>query len=104
MEAKLDVELGIPVATSPSGDGRVTPGVIPAGRYAALVYTGVQRGIEANAALLKWGKDQGLVWDKWPDGKGEAFGGRVEFFLTDPGEEPDQAKWQTEVAIRLADG
>ena len=33
---------------------------------------------------------------------GDAFGSRVEFFLTDPDEESDQKKWQTEVAIRLA--
>ena len=28
---------------------------------------------------------------------------RVECFLTDPAEQPDRKKWETEVAIRLAD-
>jgi effector-binding domain-containing protein len=103
MAALMDVELGIPVAASVPGDGHVTAGALPAGRYAALIYTGLRRGIEANAALLEWGKAQGLVWDRWDDPKGDAFGGRYESFLTNPDDEPDQAKWETEVAIRLAD-
>ena len=36
--------------------------------------------------------------------KGDAFGSRVEFFITDPDDEPDPKKWETQVAIRLADG
>jgi hypothetical protein len=104
MAAKMDVELGAPVVTPLQGDGRVTAGVLPAGRYAALVYTGVKRGVEANATLLRWGAEQGLKWDKWDTAQGEAFSGRVEYYLTEPDNEPDPAKWETEVAIRLADG
>ena len=103
MEALMDIELCVPVAHALEGDGRVSPGVLPAGEYASLMYTGVRNGIKANGALLNWGAEQGLVWDKWDTDKGDAFGGRAEFFLTDPAEEPDQAKWKTEVAIRLAD-
>src|SRR5262245_44755512 len=33
MEGEMDVEVGIPVATSLSGDGRVCSGVLPGGRY-----------------------------------------------------------------------
>jgi effector-binding domain-containing protein len=103
MAAKLDVELGVPVATAVSGDGRVSAGVLPAGRYATLVYTGLQDGIAANAALLDWGAEQGLVWDKWVAENGDGFGARLESYLTDPDDEPDPKKWKTEVAIRLAD-
>lgn len=103
MEKELDIEIGIPVASQVAGDGRVSAGVLPAGRYASLVYTDVSRGIEGNAALLGWGNSQALQWDQWPTEKGDAFGGRVEFFLSDPEVEPDPAKWETEVAIRLAD-
>jgi hypothetical protein len=53
--------------------------------------------------LLDWAKSKGLAWDRWDDEKGDAFGGRYESFLTDPAEEPNPAKWDTEVAIRLAD-
>lgn len=103
MEALLDIEVGLPVATALAGDSRVTAGVLPAGRYATLIYTGIDNGIEGNWALLKWGAQQGLVWDSWATEKGNGFGARFESFLTNPDEEPDRAKWETEVAIRLAD-
>ena len=101
--AVTEIELGVPVATAVSGDGRVSAGVLPAGRYATLVYTGLQDDIAANAALLNWGAEQGLVWDKWVAENGDAFGARLESYLTDPNDEPDPEKWETEVAIRLAD-
>ena len=103
MDALMDIEMGVPVEATEEGDDRVTAGTLPEGRYASLVYTGLENGIAGNAALLNWGDDQGLVWDKWPVEKGEAFGGRYETTFTDPDEEPDTAKWETEVAIRLAD-
>jgi effector-binding domain-containing protein len=103
MEGKLDIELGVPVAGAVAGDDRVSPGVMPAGRYASLIYTGVENGIAGNAALLDWGAAQGLTWDRWDDPKGDAFGGRVEYFLDGPEDHPDPATWDTEVAIRLAD-
>lgn len=86
-----------------AGDGRITAGEIPAGRYASLVYTGPD-GIPGNAALIGWAERQGVQWDRWDDPRGDAFRSRVEYFLTDPAEQPDPDQWQTEVAIRLADG
>ena len=103
MEALLDIEVGVPVATALSGGDRISAGVLPAGRYASLVYTGIDNGIKANWALLKWGVEKGLVWDTWKTEQGDAFGARLESFLTNPDEEPDRAKWETEVAIRLAE-
>jgi len=103
MESKLDIELGVPIASALASDGDVSAGALPAGQYASLVYTGVTNGMEANAALLDWGAKNGLVWDQWDTENGDAFGGRFESFLTEPDDEPDPAKWETEVAIRLAD-
>jgi hypothetical protein len=34
---------------------------------------------------------------------GDRWGARLEFYLTDPAEEPDMSKWQTQLAFRLAD-
>ncbi len=104
MRAKLDIELGVPIAHAVGSEDPIVADVLPAGRYATLIYTDVSRGMEANKALLDWGAQEGLVWDSWPDGDGEGFGARLEFYLTDPKDEPDPAKWETEVAIRLADG
>jgi effector-binding domain-containing protein len=103
MKANMDLELGVPVATAVSGDNHVSGDILPAGRYAALVYTGIENGIKGNAALLDWGAEKHLVWDTWEAENGDGFGARFESFLTDPANEPDQAKWETEVAIRLAD-
>src|SRR5687768_10924904 len=41
METKMDVEMGVPVATPVSGNGRIKGGIIPAGRYASLIYTNI---------------------------------------------------------------
>ncbi len=106
MMTKLDIELGWPVASPLSGTEHVSTGILPAGRYASLVYIGPYEGdglIKANAALLDWGTEHGMVWDSWQDEHGDGFGARLEFYLKDPGNEPDPAKWETEVAIRLAD-
>ena len=103
MMEMLDIEVGIPVASALPDEGRIHGGVLPAGRYASLIYTGIDNGIQANAALLDWGARNGLVWDRWETKDGDAFGSRLESFLTRPDEEPDQGKWETEVAIRLAD-
>ena len=104
MECDLDIEMCWPVIAPVQGDGRVNGDSLPAGRYASLVYTGVANGIASNGALLDWIEKQGLVLDSWSTPEGDAFRSRVEFEITDPAEEPDMAKWETEVAMKLADG
>ncbi len=104
MSDKLDIELGWPLAAPVKGEGRINGDVLPAGRYASLIYTDVTKGIEGNGVLIEWAKEQGLEWDHWDDPQGDAFACRVEHFLTGPEDDPDMAKWETEVAIKLADG
>jgi effector-binding domain-containing protein len=103
MAKEYEIEIGFPVPTPVEGDDRVTASVLPAGRYASLIYTGKNRGYQGNKVLVEWARDNGLQWDRWDDPKGDAFRSRYETFLTDPAEEPDTKKWQTEVAIKLAD-
>ncbi|HEX6508592.1 MAG TPA: GyrI-like domain-containing protein [Chloroflexota bacterium] len=103
MEGLMDMELGIRVTEPIQPSGRITPGVLPAGRYASLIYTGRDRGYAGNSVLIGWAEKQGLMWDAWDDPAGHAFACRYEAFLTDPADEPDHKKWQTEVAIKLAD-
>jgi hypothetical protein len=60
--------------------------------------------MQATADLLAWAEKKGIVWDKRPAGpKSEAWRARVENYLTDPTKEPDPAKWETELAFKLAD-
>jgi effector-binding domain-containing protein len=102
MQEGMDIEMGWPVQSPLSGNNRISAGVLPAGRYASLVYTGPRNGIKGNKALLDWGAENGLAWDRWDEASGDAFGARFESYLTDPKSEPDQDKWEIEVAIRLA--
>jgi effector-binding domain-containing protein len=103
MPGCLDIELGVPIAEAVSSDDPILADTLPAGRYATLIYTDVRRGVEGNAALLDWGARQGLKWDSWTTENGDGFGARLESYLTEPRDEPDIAKWEQEVAIRLAD-
>jgi effector-binding domain-containing protein len=104
MPGNLDIEMGWPVAKPMSGDGRVLSGVFPAGRYASLVYTGDYSGLmEATRVLVDWAKANGMVWDRWDDVNGDAFRSRYESYRSDPQKEPNPAKWETEIAIKLAD-
>lgn len=101
MAGEMDIEVGIPVESVLSGDERVRPGLLPAGRYASLIYIG--HGLTGNKALLKFGQDNNLVWDRWDDAKGDAFAARYEAYLTDPKVEHRKTKWEIELAIKLAD-
>ncbi len=104
MADKLDIEMGWPVATPMTGDGRIQADTLPAGRYASVLYTGDYSGLmEANRVLVDWAKENGIAWDRWDDEHGDAFRSRYESYITDPGNEPDSSKWETEVAIKLAD-
>jgi len=98
---RLDIEVGVPVETAVSGDGRISAGVLPAGRYAVLVHTGPYDGLlDATARLLAWAEENGIVWQTSKDGK--TWGARIEFYLTNPAEEPDPQNWQTELAFLVA--
>ncbi|MBP8001636.1 MAG: GyrI-like domain-containing protein [Chloroflexi bacterium] len=101
MAGEMDIEVGMPVAAALPVNGRVTNGVLPAGRYASLVYVG--NGYTGNKTLVEWAKANGIAWDRWDDAKGDAFRSRYETYLTDPAIEPRKTKWEVEVAIKLAD-
>ena len=104
MMRQLELDNGVPVGALVEVDGDMIAGVIPAGRYATVTHVGHPSELMgATGALLDWAAGQGLTWDVSPDAGGERWGSRVEFYLTDPGEEPDMSKWATELAFRLAD-
>lgn len=101
MERTMDVEIGWPVESALRGDKRVAAGIIPAGRYASLVYTDATKGIEGNRVLIEWASANGIEWDAWDTADGHAFRSRVEYFLDGPDDDPDPANWRTEVAIMM---
>lgn len=104
MERGMEVEAGTMVAVTPTGDGRVFASVLPAGRYATLRHVGHPAGLfEATAGLIDWAESKGLRWDMSPSDEGELWGCRMEFYHTDPRDEPDMNKWESQLAFRIAD-
>ncbi len=106
MMDKLDLEMAWPTERVLKGNDRITTGVLPAGEYASVLYTGPYEGpglMDANRVLIEWGRDKGIKWDGGTSDMGDTFAARFETYFTDPGVEPDPTKWETEVAIKVAD-
>jgi DNA gyrase inhibitor GyrI len=101
MAGPMDVEVGVITQQPVQGDERVHADVLPAGRYATMVYVG--HGRRANSALLEWTGKHDLVLDCVQTPAGDRFGGRYEAYLSDPRTERMKTRWRIELAIRLAD-
>jgi effector-binding domain-containing protein len=101
MRGFMDISFCVPVRKALPDDGEIKAGVLPAGRYASLIYSG--GGISGNRTLIEWVRAQGLDFDRWDTDQGDNFRGRYETYLTDPKMEPRKSRWQIEVAIKLAD-
>ena len=103
MARQLEIEAGVPVAAAIDDDGDVLSGVLPSGRYATVTHVGhPDKLIDVTAALLAWASAQGLNFDMSETGQGDRWGCRLEIYLTDPSQEPDMNKWETQLAFRLA--
>lgn len=114
MARELVVDVGLPVAVDPpdadlplaaSDPDRPWLGTLPAGRYVTVVRVGhPDTLVQATADLLEWATAAGLRFDVHEGPDGDVWGGRIERYLTDPRDEPDMARWETELTFRLADG
>lgn len=86
----LVIEGGITVAApppTPPGEG-IEVLSVAAGRAVVAVHRGPYDGLpQSYQEIEKWMRDQGL----------SAAGGPWETYLTDPGEHPDPATWETEI-------
>ncbi len=103
MERQFQVEAGVPVASAPEDDDAIRAGTLPAGRFAIMTHTGAPDTlVAATAELLDWAQARGLAWDITHTDAAERWACRLEFYLTDPAEEPDLSKWETQLAFRLA--
>lgn len=101
MTQRLELELGVVVATPVDGTAEVQAGTLPAGRYAVLIHQGPYDGLrEATARLLQSADALHVQWDATTTAKGERFTARLETYLTDPSKQSDPARWQTEIAIK----
>jgi effector-binding domain-containing protein len=100
MDADLELETGVAIASAVDSDERIRTGVLPGGRYATVVHKGhPDTLVSATRNLLDWAEQRGLEWDA----NGKAWGCRLEEYLSDPAEVPDMSQWETRLAFRLRD-
>jgi len=102
MSKKLDIDVGFVVDEPMPAKDRIIVDILPAGRYATLLYTGPYKGkgiFKANVALLDWAKETGIAWNTTSRNGVEWWNGRVEWYLTDPAREVDTKKYRTELAF-----
>jgi AraC family transcriptional regulator len=84
----VDLECAIPVASPMAGTDRIQSCELPAGTVATVTHLGPYDNLPGTwAALTEWMKSEGL----------EAAGAPWEVYVTDPGAEPDQSKWRTDI-------
>lgn len=101
MQGPMDIEVGFMVQSPLPGDEQIKPGLLPAGRYASLVYSG--KGLQGNKALLDWAKANQIALDRWNEPAGDTFACRYEAYLTDYRVEPRKLLWDIDLAIKIAD-
>ena len=98
MERGLEIEVGVPVASEVPGGYGVESGAFPAGRYAAVVHTGRYDRLIDPRRVAGLGARARTV----DPGRRGGFAVQLESYLTNPEEEPDVARHETEVAYLLA--
>jgi effector-binding domain-containing protein len=104
MASQLQIEVGVPVRERMADDGTVAAGVLPAGRYASVIHVGHPDQLAgATADLLAWAEGNGLAFDTATTTEGERWACRLENYLTDPAQQPDMNRWETQLAFLLAD-
>jgi effector-binding domain-containing protein len=98
----LIVNVGVPTHDWVEGDARLKSGKFPAGVYATLSHFGPYHQLkDAHMTLEEWVTQNGWDDTKKRTDNEVAWGGRTEFYITDPQTEPDQEKWQTDVVFSL---
>ncbi len=103
MARELEIELGVPTSAVLTGEGEVRGGILPSGRYASVGHTGhPDELMEVTKRLLAWADAEGLEFDHTESDAGDQWASRLEFYETDPADEPDLTKWRHTLAFRLA--
>jgi effector-binding domain-containing protein len=102
----VEADIAVPVeASCLFEDERVVRGELPAGSYATVAHHGGYRTlVDSTAALLEWGRANGVRWSGDVGGEVTSWDGRVEHYIAGPSESPVQSDWLTEIAILVADG
>jgi effector-binding domain-containing protein len=101
MPARLEVEVGVPVAGSITGEGEIKAGTLQAGTYAVVHHHGNPSELgDATGQLLDWAKKNNVEWNTTTNAKGEqVWTSRLEWYHSDPDIQPDMNQWDNELAF-----
>ncbi len=87
-DGEVDIDAGLPVDEKLEGSGRIEASQLPAGRAAVTYHMGPYENLNvAHKALGAWIEENAF----------EPLALGWEIYSTDPREEPDPAKWRTEL-------
>lgn len=104
MAADMVVQAGVPVLAPVAGEGEIEPDTLPAGRYVTTTHVGPYDGLyDATVGLLRWAGEQQLTFDTHPSDQGDVWASRLEYYDSNPAEQPDPSTWVTRLAFKLAD-
>lgn len=82
------IEVGLPTATAPTGEGDVEAGTLPGGPVAVAMHGGSYDTLTETYVAL----------ERWIESNGYRIGGAPwESYITDPADLPDPGDWRTEV-------
>ncbi len=104
MAGQLELEVGVATETAATADDQVSVGELPAGRYLETTFHGHPDGLQqATADLLAYAEAQGLTFDSTDSPAGDRWAARLEYYLTDPDDQPDMAQWDTTLSFKLTE-
>lgn len=82
MDAKIEMEVGIPVHSVPPLTSEIQAGLLPAGQYATLKHTGDYDELyELTTYLLAWIEEKGMTLATATTEQGEVWKSRLEWYL-----------------------
>ena len=91
----IDLECAMPVSSPMEGTDRIRSGELPAGTVVAVTHMGPYDDLPRTwTALMEWIESNEL----------QAANAPWEVYVTDPGAEPDQSKWRTDIFFPVHDG
>jgi effector-binding domain-containing protein len=90
---RVELEAGFPVNHEPAPAGEVSPGTLPGGTAYQALHRGPYDGLAVTYAELA----EAVAEDEDAEPTGEMW----EYYVTDPGAEPDPGKWLTRIVQPL---
>ena len=91
-DGMVDLEAGMAVKKPIAPKGRIQPSELPGGETAVTWHFGKYEDVVKTHALLeRWARSNGMT----------PRGGAWEIYWTDPGLEPDPAKWKTQIFLPI---